>query len=467
MLSRWVFQCVVRPMFTYASVIWAHSIDTPILRQYLRRVNRLAISTYTLFPRSTPTQGVELLTDTFPLHLWMEKEAICAFVRLSHLLPLTWSGVNKNKRRNTAHRRFWSLKLEEYGLTTLLLEVDVCYSLSPPLSFSVLKESFRDPEYFRQTLDMMSWRVWTDGSKQNNKVGSAFVMFKGVVRWVEQKFRLPNTASVFQAELYAIYQAAVFLCEIKEESMVGNLCYFYTDSLSALQSLLATETTTLLVRRTIQQLNILSETFDVKLVWVKAHIGIPQNELADRLAKEATAMASITHVPLPRSQIRAQVLDKLRLQWKCEWEEYDEARHTKLFVADSNKSRGKQICSFNRVDLRRLIMGITNHNNLFYHQSLHDDTINPTCRFCRLFDETFDHFFYCGYFSEVRKALGITWASTSEWTPKQVVDFINETEIRECLDRRTLQHIGSSEEGAVEPDSDVSMESIPDFSDLE
>ena len=466
-LSRWVFRCVVRPMFTYASVIWTHSIDTPLLRQYLRRVNRLAISTYTLFPRSTPTQGVELLTDTFPLHLWMEKEALCAFVRLAHLLPLTWSGVNKNKRRNVAHRRFWSYKLEEYGLNALLLEVDVCYFLTPPLSFSILVDSYRDPEYYRRTLEIMSWRVWTDGSKQNNKVGSAFVLFKGLIHWVERKFRLPDTASVFQAELYAIFQAAVYLQETLGPDMMGDICYFYTDSLSALQALDAAETTSVLVRRTIQQLNILSESFQVKLVWVKAHIGIPQNETADRLAKEATKMNFITHVPLPRSQIRAQVLEKLRLQWKKEWDEYDEARHSKLFIFESSKMRGKQICSLNRIDLRRLIMGITNHNNLFYHQSLHDDTINPTCRFCRLFDETFDHFFTCIYFSDVRRELGITWPSNPEWTPKQLVSFINDTEIREALDRRSLRHIGTSEDRITESDSDVSMESVSGASDFE
>ena len=48
-LSRWVFRCVVRPMISYASVIWAHSIDSDPLRQKLRSLNRLALSTYHFF----------------------------------------------------------------------------------------------------------------------------------------------------------------------------------------------------------------------------------------------------------------------------------------------------------------------------------------------------------------------------------------------------------------------------------
>ena len=73
-LSRWVYRCVVRPMIVYGSVTWAHSIDRPSIVQRLRRINRLAIATYTMFPRSTPTRAVELLTDTFPLHLWIERK---------------------------------------------------------------------------------------------------------------------------------------------------------------------------------------------------------------------------------------------------------------------------------------------------------------------------------------------------------------------------------------------------------
>ena len=462
-LSRWVFRCVVRPMFTYASVIWAHSIDSDTLRLMVRRVNRLALSTYTLFPKSTPTQGLELLTDTFPLHLWLEKEALCAYIRLSSLLPLTWSGRNKNKRRNLAHRRFWFLKIEEYGLEELLLEIDSCYTLSPPSLFSVLSESYHDSHFYRRYLTFSRWQVWTDGSKHKNKVGSAFIIYKQGEIWTMKTYRLPNTASVFQAELFAIFQAAKFL-HTEEIFEQHEKCVFFTDSMSALQALQAPETSTILVRRLIQQLNdLVSSNLQIHLLWVKAHSGIAQNEKVDTLAKDATLLSTISYVPLPRSQIRKQVLEHLRLRWKSEWDSYDEARHTKIFVLASDKARGKQICSMNRVDLRRLIMGITNHNNLYYHQSLHDDTINPTCRFCRLFDETFDHFFTCPAFHQARREWGIIWpySDSSPWQPSRLLDFINNTNIKAALDRRSLQPIGASEDIDV-PESDVSMESLRD-----
>ena len=125
-LLRWVFRCVVRPMIVYASIVWAHSNNTDSKRNSLRKITRLAICPYTMFPRSLPTRALEILNDTFPTLLWLEKEALCAFIRLAKQLDLSWSGINNNKTNNEAHRHFWANKVAEYNIEALLLEVDTC-----------------------------------------------------------------------------------------------------------------------------------------------------------------------------------------------------------------------------------------------------------------------------------------------------------------------------------------------------
>lgn len=77
-------------------------------------MNRLALSAYTMFPKSLPTRGLELILDTFPLHLWLEKEALSSYVRLAKQLQLDWSGRNRNERRNIGHRRYWAEKVTQY-----------------------------------------------------------------------------------------------------------------------------------------------------------------------------------------------------------------------------------------------------------------------------------------------------------------------------------------------------------------
>ena len=471
-LSRWVFRCIVRPMIVYASVVWAHSIDRPTLENKLRRLNRMALATMTMFPRSTPTRSVEIMVDLFPLHLWLQKEALCAYIRLAKLLPLTWTGrQDKWKRRNVAHRRFWRDKVEEYEIADLLLEVDQCVVQAPELQFVIRSDSFHANTLYYSTLMSHDWEIFTDGSKKDGQVGSAFMIYYQKELFLSHKFRLPDTASVFQAELYAIFQAVEsLLTKLSDTELsipTGTKCFFFTDSMSALQALMALEIESSLVDRTLRSLNKLATFLVTELYWIKAHNGHARNEAVDQLAKEATEQLWISYVPLPRDQVRAQVIDKLRVIWKLEWQAYPEARHSKLFLFAPDKSRGKQISALNRVDLRRLIMAISNHNNLRYHQAFQDDTINPSCRFCRMYDETFDHFFLCSYFQPSLRYLQSTWPFSEEnsWNVEEMVNFINQTEIKGVLDRRELELIIVPEEGEVVPNPDTSEESDMELSD--
>ena len=457
-LSRWVFRCVVRPMTIYASVIWGHAVtDNMIVR--FRRLNRLALSTYTMFPRSTPTRAVEILTDTFPLHIWIEKEALCAFIRLAKRLPLNWSGVNNNRTYNISHRKFWMDKIVEYDMTDLLLELDSCFALAPEAMFIVRTESFHQGREYFDGIILREWSIFSDGSKKDNKVGAAFVIFQDNTEIIRRKYRLPGTATVFQAELYAIFQAVISLREIRQ--ITEDTCEIFSDSMSALQAINSYEITSSIVLRLVKQLNLLArEQCRVRLHWVKAHSGINGNELVDSLAKEGCELTQVTYLPLPKAEVRKQVLEILRSKWDLQWSEYSEARHSKLFLSGQDKVRGKIIYSMNRIDLRRLIMGITNHNHLKYHQAFQDDTINPTCRFCRMFDETFDHFFECQYFTDYRREFGISWPFSAEnpWTPDMILKFINTTDIKAVLDGRELTAIQEERSSEMDVESDSGSE---------
>ena len=471
-LSRWVYRCVVRPMIVYGSLSWAHITQSETIQEKLRKINRLAIATYTLFPRSTPTRAVELITDTFPLHLWLEKEALCTFIRLAKQLPLDWAGTNSNKRHNIAHRRFWANKLIEYDITDLLLEVDTCYTLAPVKRFKIRTDSFHKDPAFLHALPKPRWDIYTDGSKSDGKVGAAFIIYHKNDKILERKYCLPNSATVFQAETFAIFQAIIALKDISQGKK--GMCFIKCDSMSVLQSFKADEIHKMLTLRTIDQLNSLAYMgIYVSLFWVKAHVGVVGNEEADRLAKAACEMSVISYVPLPKSHIRSQVLQVIREKWVVEWDIYEEARHSKLFIQQSDKLKGKQCYSLGRIDLRRLIMAITNHNDLRYHQSLHDNTINPTCRFCRLFDESFDHLLECDQLQDTRRTAGILWSTESndQWGVHQLLTFINTPEIQSALDSKQLNPIPRSDDHPAsntqasptsriqeDPDSEIEMD---------
>jgi hypothetical protein len=75
-------------------------------------------------------------------------------------------------------------------------------------------------------------RIYTDGSKIDNRVGCAFVYISQGVVIEHRQFRLNDDSTVFQAELYAIYMAVEFI--IHNEL---NDVHIYSDSRSALQAI--------------------------------------------------------------------------------------------------------------------------------------------------------------------------------------------------------------------------------------
>ena len=84
------------------------------------------------------------------------------------------------------------------------------------------------------------------------------------------------------AELHAIGKAAEWLIE---QNIAGKKIFYCSDSKSALQRLSKGWINGKQESEIVQNLNKLAENNEVKLRWIKAHVGLRGNEIADRLAK--------------------------------------------------------------------------------------------------------------------------------------------------------------------------------------
>jgi ribonuclease HI len=65
--------------------------------------------------------------------------------------------------------------------------------------------------------------------------------------------------------------------------------------------------------------------------WLKAQAGIYGNEIADRLAKEATQNHYVTYSRIPRSAIKKDTRKESIRKWQSQWEETRKGAITKEF----------------------------------------------------------------------------------------------------------------------------------------
>jgi ribonuclease HI len=165
-------------------------------------------------------------------------------------------------------------------------------------------------------------------------VGSGTVIFIGNKIATQIKSRLDSKCSNNQAEQIALINAleAVATLNIPENS--PHTAMVCMDSRITLDSLQNPRNHAYLIEEIRKRVATLQESnWKINFSWVKAHVGIPGNETADKLAKAAarSRLINITFSRIPISSINHDIqIDSIK-RWQKEWQNCTKALTTKLF----------------------------------------------------------------------------------------------------------------------------------------
>ena len=385
-LMRWAYLGIVRPMLTYGAMIWGHRAPFHIDR--LRRINRMAINTFANFPRSTPTTALEIMLDIQPLHLFCMQEGLAARSRLNNVVGIDWPGTTEKKTHNISHLHHWNKLLTSSNIN--LNNCDRCSLVQRNVGFYVNKESFSGDAKHRQPTQ---YNIYTDGSRMDERTGAGLVIYKQNKEIEARSYRLPDHATVFQAEITAVHQAAEVLLTNRPPDL--KFVKILVDSQAALKALSNPVIKSTTVNRAVEALNKLSEqTLSLTLCWIPAHKGLQGNERADTLAKLGGKLPldnRTPHTAIPHALIKASIRESTYKQWQQEWASSGMATHTKFFYYCANPSKAKFVYKLARLELGRFVRLITGHNNLNYFQHRIGLWGSHVCRFCQEDKETFTH----------------------------------------------------------------------------
>lgn len=288
-----IYRCVIEPMITYAAGIWGKTAERPTAKKLLTSFQRLfAIKAIRGF-RTVSATSACALAQFVPLHLKIKEIYLLDTVKKTKRCSFLPRDVELEVRTPPAqqlHPR--EQQRIEFQVVTNQAEAD---AIGGKIS------------------------VYTDGSKlANGDTGAAVVVYKETGSKVVTKLKLSKWSTVFQAEMFAIFQAMEWL----KLNCFGATISLYTDSLS---SLLAIQNCSdhPLVTKILHLITWVHERngCQILLLKVSAHCGIAGNEEADAQAKAAAASHRASQYSyFPLSYAKRQIQENIMREWQEEYQ---------------------------------------------------------------------------------------------------------------------------------------------------
>ena len=305
----------LEPIVTYASCVWLSALRKDYNVRRLHAFQRPFLIRICRGYRTMPLISAQVLTGIIPIELRVKEVAALYQVRKS--------GISN----------IWGLNVEcERSMNWFLLP--------HPASRDVFK--VKDVGESCDGDGMFGWRIFTDGSCVNGRVGAAFVPYLDGDELPARAFRLAEHCSIFQAELFAIGMALLWA----EENLPVNCgsLSIVTDSRSCLIGINDVKSVSPLIFRIRESVGRLAVAGTVvEFQWVRGHSGVIGNERADREARRAGCGSDpVSYDACPLAHVRGWIMRQMLSDWDALYKSAPQGGITKMFfpsVTDAARFR--------------------------------------------------------------------------------------------------------------------------------
>jgi ribonuclease HI len=225
-------------------------------------------------------------------------------------------------------------------------------------------------------------------------------------------YRLDTRCTNNQADAFPILKALEHV-QTNLENEDHKVATVHTDSRTTLESLYNTEKHTFLTEEIRQKAKEMeSGGWKTRFRWIKSHVGNSGNEMADKLAKEASGK---TEIPIscnriPKSAIKRDLEETSKETWQREWETTNKGRTTKEYFPNvAERLQRKMNLTQNFTTL------VTGHRNLKSYLYRFKIIEAPDCP-CGKGNQTTEHVLYdCGILQEDRERPIAAVTKTDNW----------------------------------------------------
>jgi ribonuclease HI len=325
---RRLYVALILPKLDYGSFLFATACQTSLLE--LDRVQWEAIRIMTGALRCTPTYKLEPEVDLMPLQFCRRQLLLQYGCRISSVpshpvreLLNTYFPIQDHLAQTYVlsavgrlydEMRLANISPEKIPEITMPQRYQTWALPVHSTLANTLKASWAPKQWQQEFENLVTTKysdhmhIYTDGSLKEDKCGC------GV--WSKEYTlvaRLPPSATIYTAELYAIYAA------IKFSGTRTGPHVIFTDSLSAVTALKASNCTAHYLLMWIAAALTIPPGTNITIEWVPSHMGIHGNEQADKLACTSSSLENTTTVAPSATELRRQIHTFYRTAWNTQW----------------------------------------------------------------------------------------------------------------------------------------------------
>ncbi len=438
-----VYKAYIRPLLEYAYPVWSCSPKTALDK--IDRAQRIALLKITGCTSSTPSEALEVLTNTLPIQLRLTETVCNEFVRLSrkpnshpcfkmlgdpsrkptyesvptpvHFMKSSF--YNTVKGVNMADLEKSQGYIAEHMRGRQVTRINIFgrdLGSSKSRNAEQKRESTIRAANFLGNLSNTTLVCFTDGSALGNPgpcgAGAAVYLNGTSSHPVTLHRATAKMSTSYHGELTAIHLALSHLCDSTLPPTAKELILL-CDCESAIETICECRETTnyvALVADIHDKVDLLKSEKGIttKIAWIPGHAGVVGNELADKCAKSGAEEANVTHTPLsnpltnPLTQgsVKGAIKRGILRRWQQQWDRCDKAELLHQFRPHIPTSKYKSTCSRNTERrMLRLKSGFTHLNTELFKYNYTD---SPDCP-CGLHPETIDHvMLHCPQYVEAR-----------------------------------------------------------------
>ena len=327
-----LYRSLVRSKLDYGSIVYgsARKSYLQILDTVHHQGLRLALGAF----RTSPVTSLYVEADEPSLTLRREKLSLQYATRLAAnpsnpAFKVTFSPHFSEiyERKPTAIRPFGLRVLPLLDSTNInptniekhfVTEIPSWCMKKPDILFDLhtSKKSFSDSLIMKQNFHILQSRyteyqhIYTDGSKDGEKVGCAFLYGNHF-----SSLRIPDGSSVFTAEAKAIDLALDFIdsCFLHDKFLI------FSDSLSVLKALNHTSSKNSQIQKLLEKHHKIANTKEILFCWLPSHVGIIGNEIADRKAKDSLHL-NMSTFEIPFNSFKPLINKYILSEWQKSWD---------------------------------------------------------------------------------------------------------------------------------------------------